>query len=79
MDEGKENQNFRLKNRNEGKNYYIEDINRKKLSSKKHKKVCAALNYIEHSFISDYTITECISISTFASLIGIPIGIASFF
>ena len=45
--------------------------------SKKHKKVCRVLNYIEHSLISIFTITGCISISAFASLVGIPIGISS--
>ena len=45
--------------------------------SKKHKKVCTTLNYIEHFLIVASSITECISISVFASLIGIPIGITS--
>ena len=35
------------------------------------------MNYIDHSLIAISTITECISISTFASLLGIPIGIGS--
>ena len=39
--------------------------------SKKHKKVCTTLNYIEHVFLAS-TITGCILISAFASLIGIP-------
>ena len=43
----------------------------------KHKKVCASLNYIKNCLILVSTITECISISDFASLIGIPIGITS--
>ena len=43
--------------------------------SKKHKKVCATLNYIEHFLILPSTITGCISISTFAFLLDIPIGI----
>ena len=43
--------------------------------SKKHKKVCATLNYIEHFLILPSTITGCISISTFAFLLYIPIGI----
>ena len=34
-------------------------------------------NYIEHFLILASTITGCISISAFASLIGIPIGITS--
>ena len=45
--------------------------------SRKHKKVCTALNYIEHFLILASTITGCISISAFASLLGIPIGITS--
>ena len=45
--------------------------------SKKHKKICTTLNYIEHFLILASTITGCISISAFASLIGIPIGITS--
>ena len=45
--------------------------------SKKHKKVCIILSYIDHSLIVISTITECVSISAFASLVGIPIGITS--
>ena len=45
--------------------------------SKKHKKVCTTLNHIEHFLILASTITGCISISTFASLIGIRIRITS--
>ena len=44
---------------------------------RKHKKVCTTLNYIEHVLILVSTITGCISISHFASLCGIPIGITS--
>ena len=43
--------------------------------SRKHKKVCTTLNYIKYFLILVSTIIGCISISTFASLIGIPIGI----
>ena len=45
--------------------------------SKKHGKVCKTLNYIEHFLILASTITGCILISSFASLLGIPIGITS--
>ena len=45
--------------------------------SKKYKKVCTTLNYVKHFLIIASTITGCISISAFASLIGIPIGITS--
>ena len=47
------------------------------MKNRKHKKVCTTLNYIEHFLILASTITGCISISAFASLIGIPIGITS--
>ena len=45
--------------------------------SKKHKRVCRVLNYVDHSLIAISTITECVSVSAFASLVGIPIGITS--
>ena len=45
--------------------------------SKKHKKVCTTLNYIEHFLILGSTITGCVSISALASLVGIPIVIAN--
>ena len=71
-------QEFRLKNIDETKNYLIEEINRNELMSKKHKKICTILNYIEHFLILVSTITVCVFIFAFASLIGIPIGITSF-
>ena len=52
-------------------------MNQNELMSKKHKKVCRVLNYMEHSFNAISTITGCVSISAFASLVGIPIGITS--
>ena len=45
--------------------------------SRKHKKVCTILSYIQQFLTLASTITGCISISTFTSLIGIPIGITS--
>ena len=45
--------------------------------SKKHRKVCATLIYIEHFLILASIISECVSMSAFASLIGIPIKITS--
>ena len=46
--------------------------------SKKYKKVCTTLNHIEHFLILGSTITGCISVSAFASLVGIPIEISNF-
>ena len=68
---------FRLKNIDETRNYLIEKINRNELMSKKDKKVCTTLNYIELFLILASTITGCISVSAFSSLVGIPIGIMS--
>ena len=56
-------------------NYFIKEINQNELMSKKYKKVCRVLNYIEHLLTVISTITGCVSISAFASLVGIPIGI----
>ena len=77
MSEENVSQEFRLKNINETRNNLIEKINRNELMSKKHKKVCTNLNYIENLLILDSAITECIFISAFASFVGIPIGTTS--
>ena len=50
-------------------------LKQNELLSKNHKKVCTILNYIELLLILASTITGCILISAFASLLGIPIEI----
>ena len=48
--------------------------------TKKHKKVCTSLNYIEHFLILAFKIAGCIllvNFFTFTSLIGIPIALTS--
>ena len=70
-------QEFRLKNIDETKNYLIEEINQNELMSKKYKNVYIVSNYIEQLLILTSTVTECSSISAFASLVGIPIGVTS--
>ena len=75
MVEENTSQKLRLKNLDETRNYFLEEIEQNQLMSKKHKKVCTTLNYIEHFLILESTITGCVSISFFVSLIGIPIGI----
>ena len=56
---GEENisQEFRLKYIDKTRKYLIEGINQSKLISKKHKKVCTTLNWIEHFLILVSTIT----------------------
>ena len=77
MFEAKISQKFRLKNIDETRRYFLEQIEQNELMSKKHKRVCTTLNYIETFLILASTITGCISISAFTSLLGILIGIMS--
>ena len=55
------------------RNYLTEEINQNEFMSKNLKKVYRVLNYIEHILILISTVTGCISISAFASLVDIPI------
>ena len=70
-------QEFRWKNIDETRNYFLEEIKQNELMSKRHKNVCTTLSYIQDFLILASTKTGCISISAFASLIGIPTGITS--
>ena len=78
MSEENISQEFRLKNIDEARNHLIEEISQNELVSKKLKKVCTTLNYIEHFLILACTITGLVFISAFASLVDIPIAITSF-
>ena len=77
MAEENVSQEFRLKHIDETRNHLVEGINRNELMSKKHKKVCTTLNYIEHFLILASTITGRVSIFAFDSSVGIPIGFTS--
>ena len=68
---------FRLKNIEETKNYFLEEIKQNELMSRKHRKVYATLHYINHFLILASTIFGCISTSAFVWLIGISIEITS--
>ena len=74
---GKKRQEFTLKSIDETRKYFLEEIDQNEFMSRRHKKVCKTQNYTEHFFILASAITGCISISDFASLLGIPIGITS--
>ena len=65
-----------MKNIDETRNYFVEEIEQNELISSKHKKVCTGLIYFKHLLIL-ILITRGISISAFASLVGITKGIAS--
>ena len=45
--------------------------------SEKYKKTCKYLNYVENLLILAATATGCVSVSAFASLICVPVGITS--
>ena len=45
--------------------------------SEKYNNTCKYLNYVEHLLILVLTVTGCVSISAFASLVVIPVGVAS--
>ena len=44
-------QEFRLKNIERTRNYYIKELNQNELMSKKYKMFCTTLNYVEHLLI----------------------------
>ena len=75
MTKENKSQEFRLKNLEEKKNYFIKEIDKDKLTSTKHKKVCMTLNYIEHFIILASAVIECISNFAFAFLLCILIEI----
>ena len=53
----------------ETKNYLLEEIQQNELMSRKHKKVCATLNYIENFLILASRITICIDVFQFLTLL----------
>ena len=72
------NRVFRLKIIDKTRHYFVEEIQQNKLMIKKHKKGCTTLNCITQLYyflILVSMVTEHISISSFASLVDIPLGI----
>ena len=70
-------QEFGLKNVNETRNHVVEEIQQNYFMSKKNKKVCTTLNYIEHFLILDSAVAGHILVSDFVSLLDVPITITS--
>ena len=70
-------QECRLKTIDETRIYFLEEIKQNELIIRKHKKVRNCKLYWTLSYFIS-TITECISISDFTSLLGIPIEITSY-
>ena len=59
----------------ETRNYLLDEIKHPHLIGKKHKKTCKYSNYVEHLLILASKVTVCVSISAFASLVVVPVGI----
>ena len=68
---------FRLKNIDETRNYLLEEIKHNDLMSEKHRKVCRALKYFEYFLVFVSAVSDCVSISTFVSLVGVFVGVLS--
>ena len=70
-------QELRLKNIDETKNCFVQETAQNELISKKHKKFETAVNCAKHFLILLSAVNGCISVSAFASVLGIPLGITS--
>ena len=68
---------FRLRKINETRNQLLDEIKHNGLMGDKYKKTCRYLNYVEHLLILISTITGCVSIYAFGSLVDILVGITS--
>ena len=68
---------FRLKDIDETRNYLLEKIKHNGLISKKHKKTYTTLNNIENLLVLASRGTGYVTISSFDSLVGIPVSISS--
>ena len=66
---------FGFKKVDESRNYLLKEIKHNNSMSEKYKKTCKYLNYIEHLFTWTSTITSCVSISAYALLVCLPVGI----
>ena len=71
------NQQFKLNKINQIDNYFIAEIKERELMSKRYSKYIAFLNYFDKSLIVLSATNGSISIASFSTVIGTPIGIAS--
>ena len=70
-------QQFRLNKINEIKDYFIAEIKERELMSKRLSKYIASFDYFDKSLIVLSVTTGSISIASFATVIGAPVGIMS--
>ena len=72
-----DNRQFRLKKINEIKDYFIAEVKEGELMSKRLSKYIAPFDYFDKSLIVFSATSGSISIASFATVIGTPVGIAS--
>ena len=70
-------QQFRLNKINEIKDYFIAEIKERELMSKRLSKYIASFDYFDKSVIVLFVTTCSISIASFATVIGAPVGMGS--
>ena len=70
-------QQFRLNKINEIKDYFVAEIKERELMSKRLSKYIASFDYFDKSLIVLSVTTGSISIASFATVIGAPVGIVS--
>ena len=68
---------FRLRKIDETRTYLLDLTKHNDLISEKYKETWECLNYVEHMIIPASTIAGSISVSAFASLVSVPIGVTS--
>ena len=72
-----DDQQFLLNKINEVKDYFIAEIKERELMSKRLSKCIASFDYFDKPLVVLSAISGSISIASFATVIGAPIGIAS--
>ena len=71
------NQQFRLNKISEIEDYFITEIKERELMNKKLSKYISFFDYFDKSLIVSSVTSGSVSIASFATVIGIPTGIAS--
>ena len=68
---------FRLNKINEIKDYFVAEIKERELMSKRLSKYIASFDYFDKSLVALSVATGSISIASFATVIGAPVGMMS--
>ena len=71
------NQQFRLNRINEIRDYFVAEIKERELISKRLSKYIASFDYFEKSLTVLSVATGSISIASFETIVGAPVGISS--